>query len=107
VDKKIYKTQRIRRVILMTLHEARLAGASESEGWLNNLTLRRILADQGYDMSDLELRDALIWLLDRRVDCIEMERVGKKPPYIDRSRITSVGVSVAIGERDIEGIASE
>ena len=106
MDKK-YRLQRIRKLILEILHQVRLAGQSLSGGWINDLMLQSILKDQGYELSEMELKDFLIWLSDAKKACIEYERVGKKYPYIYRSRLTAEGHSVALGEKNIEGIAED
>jgi hypothetical protein len=91
-------------MILEILHEARKAGQTEREGFLNHLMLRELMSVQGYDLSSEELKDYCIYLVDGEIGCIEMVRLGKTPPYVYKYRITAKGVRVLEGDEIIKGI---
>ena len=77
--------QLVRHLALRLLHEARLTRAAESGGWYPEQSLRRQLAAQGYDLSTLELRDYMIYLLGE--ECSETRKEGQEPPYLYKYRI--------------------
>ena len=106
MDEK-YFSREIRRLILKILHTAALAGKTQAGSWLNLLTLREILSTWGHDLSDLELRRHCVYLADPEIRCLEIDKVGKKPPYIYRYRIMAKGVRVIEGEETVPGIADE
>ena len=103
MDRK-YRNREIRWLFLHELRAARLAGKTQSGGWLNHLMMRKLLSLQGYDLSDEELRDCAIYLQDNTIGCAEDKKIGEKAPYIYKYRITARGVQVLEGEIKVRGI---
>lgn len=97
-------SQNIRWLLLQILHLQRQSGRAESGGWLSEALLRKLLADQGYDLSVPELRDYMIYLSDSEIACSETQKRGDLPPYIYRYRITARGVRALEETERVPGI---
>lgn len=99
---KKFRSRDIRWLILHALHEASKTGQAQRGGWVNHLMLREILSTQGYDLDEDELLNFCRYLRDEK--CLEIERVGDRPPYVMKSKILPRGVRVIEGEENLVGV---
>lgn len=104
-----FRSRAIRREILKVLHNAAVAGQTESGSWLNILMLRSILDTWGYRLTDIELRRHCVYLHDSEIACIDMNDALSVPgqPKIYRLRIRAKGMRVLEGEERVPGVADE
>lgn len=88
----------IRHLILVLLQQQRQRGNSESGGWVQDLTLRKLLDHSGYPLTREELGEFMAYLTDPQVQCCDEQRVHPAPPPRYKYRLTARGV------RHLEGI---
>lgn len=94
----------IRWLILSMLHEARKTGKVESGGWLQLPVLRKLLDTHGRALTELELRDYCVYLSDKEIGCLEIQRSGQSAPYLYKYRITAKGVRAITYEQLVPGV---
>lgn len=104
MGEKAIHSRNIRWIILLILHQSRQQGRAESGGWVGLALLRKLLATQGYALTENELKDFCIYLTDDEIHCVETKRSGDAAPFSYRYRITSRGVRALDGEEKIPGV---
>lgn len=97
-------SRNIRYLLLLILREQRRLGKAESGGWLAEILLRRLLANQGYPLEIHDLRDYMVYLQDREIGCTETKKENDLPPFLYKYRITAKGVRALEGDQKVPGI---
>ncbi|MGE0680003.1 MAG: hypothetical protein AB7P69_03695 [Candidatus Binatia bacterium] len=100
----ISRNRNIRWLLLVILYAERIAGATQSGGWLAEDLLRRLLSAEGYPVSLPEFRAYCDYLASVEIGCIESGNTGTKLDPEQRYRLTAKGMRVATREEIAPGV---
>ena len=104
-EEKTINDKQIRWLICLIFYENQRAQKREAGGWVRLAMLQRLLQAQGYDLTKEEIHSVYcVYLADKEIGCIEIDKSGDHAPFIYRYRITAKGIRAANGEQKIPGV---
>lgn len=103
-DERTIHNKQIRWLILAILMTNQRQRNRQAGGWMRQGMLQRLLLAQGYEISVEDMHSFCVFLAGRGVDCLDIQKIGDRPPFRHEYRITSTGMLVAEREKKIEGI---
>ncbi len=96
--------KQIRWLVLLVLLENQRSKHREAGGWMRLAMLQKLLSQQGYDLTQEELKTVCVYLADPEIHCLEIHRENDMAPHVYKYRITARGVRVAGQEERAPGV---